>query len=40
MFVVIFILPAMFMVFDKVICKTSLGFGGRKEKTKAAIKTV
>lgn len=26
MFVVIFILPSMFMIFDKVICKTSKGF--------------
>lgn len=26
MFVVIFILPALFMIFDKVICKTSAGF--------------
>ena len=31
MLVVIFILPAMFMIFDKVICKTSIGFlGGKK----------
>ncbi|MEE0419220.1 MAG: MMPL family transporter [Lachnospiraceae bacterium] len=30
--VVICILPAMFMVFDKVICKTSIGFLPRKEK--------
>ena len=26
MFVVIFILPSMFMIFDKIICKTSKGF--------------
>jgi hypothetical protein len=26
MFVVIFILPAMYMVFDKIICATSVGF--------------
>lgn len=32
MFVVIFILPSMFMVFDKVICATSIGFRNRKEK--------
>ncbi len=32
MFVVIFILPSMFMVFDKVICATSIGFRDRKEK--------
>lgn len=40
MFVVIFILPAMFMVFDKVICKSSIGFGGRKKESAAAVKTV
>lgn len=27
MFVVIFILPSMFMIFDKIICHTSMGFG-------------
>lgn len=32
MFVVIFILPAMYMLFDKLICVTSMGF---KKKTKA-----
>ncbi len=32
MFVAIFILPAMFMVFDKVICVTSLHFGTSREK--------
>lgn len=32
MFVAIFILPAMFMVFDKVICKTSKNFGPPKIK--------
>lgn len=26
MLAVIFILPAMFMLFDKIICKTSIGF--------------
>lgn len=30
MFVVIFILPALFMIFDKVICKTSVGFIPKK----------
>lgn len=30
MFVVILILPAMFMIFDKLICKTSVGFLGKK----------
>ncbi len=30
MFVVILILPAMFMIFDKVFCKTSAGFLGKK----------
>lgn len=40
MFVVIFILPAMFMVFDKVICKSSIGFGSHKKESKATIKTV
>ena len=32
MVVVILILPAMFMIFDKLICKTSIGF--LKKKTK------
>lgn len=33
MLVVIFVLPAMYMIFDKVICATSAGFKpGRKEK--------
>jgi uncharacterized protein len=27
MFVVIFVLPSMFMIFDKLICKTSMSFG-------------
>ena len=31
--VVICVLPAMFMVFDKVICKTSIGFLPKEEKT-------
>jgi len=30
MFVVIFILPSMFMIFDKVICRTSKGFSQKK----------
>lgn len=29
MFTVILVLPAMFMIFDKVICKTSIGFLGK-----------
>ncbi len=33
---VIFILPAMFNIFDKVICKTSIDFLGEKAKVKAA----
>lgn len=34
MCVVLFILPAAFMIFDKVICKTSIGFlGTKKERT-------
>ena len=32
MIVVIFILPAMFMLFDKLIVKTSIGFLGKKKK--------
>ena len=32
---VIFILPAMFIIFDKVICKTSIDFLGEKAKAKA-----
>lgn len=35
---VIFILPAMFIIFDKVICKTSIDFLGEKAKAKAAAK--
>lgn len=31
MIVVLLVLPSMFMVFDKVICKTSMGFGIKKE---------
>ena len=33
---VIFILPAMFIIFDKVICRTSIDFLGEKAKAKAA----
>ena len=33
---VIFILPAMFIIFDKVICKTSIDFLGEKAKAKGA----
>lgn len=32
MFVVIFILPSMFMVFDRVICATSMGFRNKSSK--------
>lgn len=32
MFVVIFMLPSMFMVFDKIICATSVGFKMKEEK--------
>ena len=35
MIVVLFVLPAMFMIFDKLICKTSIGFLGDR---KAAVK--
>ena len=35
MMVVLFVLPAMFMIFDKLICKTSIGFLGDR---KAAVK--
>ena len=40
MFVVIFILPSMFMVFDKVICATSAGFKERKNSGKIEQKPV
>ena len=36
---VIFILPAMFIIFDKVICKTSIDFLGEKAKAKAAARS-
>jgi len=32
MFVVIFILPSMFMIFDKLICATSMGFRKKKRR--------
>lgn len=35
MAVVIMVLPAMFMIFDKVICKTSIGFLGKGQKNSA-----
>lgn len=35
---VIFILPAMFIIFDKLICKTSIDFLGEKAKAKAVAK--
>ncbi len=31
MVIVLLVLPSMFMVFDKVICKTSMGFGVKRE---------
>ncbi len=34
MFVVIFILPSMFMVFDRLICASSAGFKTKKQETK------
>ena len=34
MFVVIFILPSMFMVFDRLICASSAGFKPKKQETK------
>lgn len=36
MFVVIFVLPSMFMVFDKLICVSSVGFKPKKEKNSVA----
>lgn len=36
MVVVIVVLPAMFMIFDKVICKTSIGFLGDEKKETVA----
>lgn len=40
MFVVIFILPAMFMVFDKVICVSSAGFRNKEKAIDTSVKTV
>ena len=37
MFVVIFILPSMLMVFDKVICVTTREMHPKKEKLKTAV---
>ena len=37
MFVVIFILPSVFMIFDRVICATSVGFRPKKDRTKVDI---
>ena len=35
--VVAFILPAMFMMFDKAICKTSMGFLNQEKQIKAEL---
>lgn len=40
MVVVIFILPAMFMVFDKLICVSSMGFRNKEHKIEQNVKTV
>lgn len=40
MFVVIFILPAMFMVFDKIICVSSAGFRNKEKAVDTSVKTV
>lgn len=40
MVIVITVLPAMFMIFDKIICKTSVGFISKKSKSKEEIKEV
>ena len=40
MFVVILILPSMFMIFDRVICATSAGFKERKNSGKIEQKPV
>lgn len=37
MFVVIFILPSMFMIFDRVICATSVGFRKKEQRVKAGL---
>ncbi len=31
LFVVVFVLPSLFMVFDRVICATSMGFKNRSK---------
>ena len=36
MIVVLLVLPAMFMIFDKLICKTSIGFLGKKAKAQTS----
>ena len=36
MVVVLLVLPAMFMIFDKLICKTSIGFLGKKAKAQTS----
>ena len=36
MVVVLLVLPAMFMIFDKLICKTSIGFFGKKAKAQTS----
>ena len=33
---VLLVLPAMFMIFDKLICKTSIGFLGKKAKAQTS----
>lgn len=40
MVIVITVLPAMFMIFDKIICKTSVGFISKKSKSEEEIKEV
>ena len=40
MAVVILVLPAMFLLFDKVICKTSIGFAEEKKKKEKTASTV
>ncbi len=37
LFVVVFILPSLFMVFDRVICATSMGFKNKCKKTKQEV---
>ncbi|MEG0962196.1 MAG: efflux RND transporter permease subunit [Lachnospiraceae bacterium] len=40
MFVVIFVLPAMFMVFDKAICVSSVGFRNKERQIEAKVRNV